>query len=42
MTPEDGRIRPKIDSIFPLADAQKAHARMEGSSHKGKIMLAMG
>jgi NADPH:quinone reductase len=39
---EDRRIRPQIDSIFPLADAQKAHERMESSTHKGKIMLAMG
>jgi NADPH:quinone reductase len=34
-----GRIRPIVDSTFPLADAQKAHARMWESSHIGKILL---
>jgi putative PIG3 family NAD(P)H quinone oxidoreductase len=36
---EAGRIRPVIDSVFPLAEAAKAHARMESSSHIGKIVL---
>jgi NADPH2:quinone reductase len=36
---ERGRIRPVIDSVFPLADAAKAHARMESSQHIGKIVL---
>ncbi len=36
---EQGRIRPVIDSVFPLADAAKAHARMESSAHIGKIVL---
>jgi putative PIG3 family NAD(P)H quinone oxidoreductase len=36
---EQGRIRPVIDSVFPLADAAKAHARMESSLHIGKIVL---
>jgi NADPH2:quinone reductase len=34
-----GRIRPVIDSVFALADAGKAHARMESSEHMGKIIL---
>jgi NADPH2:quinone reductase len=36
---ERGRIRPVVDSVFPLADAAKAHARMESSQHIGKIVL---
>jgi NADPH2:quinone reductase len=36
---EAGAIRPVIDSEFPLAEASKAHARMETSAHMGKIML---
>lgn len=34
-----GRIRPVIDSAFPLAEAAGAHARMESSAHIGKIVL---
>jgi len=34
-----GRIRPVVDSVFSLAEAGKAHARMESSEHKGKIIL---
>ena len=36
---ESGKIRPIIDSTFPLADAAKAHALMESSNHMGKIVL---
>ena len=36
-----GRIKPVIDSTFPLADAAKAHARMESSAHVGKIVLTV-
>ncbi|WP_315701666.1 MULTISPECIES: NAD(P)H-quinone oxidoreductase [unclassified Bradyrhizobium] len=35
----EGRIKPLMDSTFPLADAAKAHARMETSQHIGKIVL---
>ncbi|MGJ4890417.1 NAD(P)H-quinone oxidoreductase [Bradyrhizobium sp. HKCCYLRH3099] len=35
----EGRIRPLMDSTFPLVDAAKAHARMETSQHIGKIVL---
>jgi NADPH:quinone reductase len=37
-----GKIKPVIDSTFPLAEAAKAHARMESSAHIGKIVLAVG
>ena len=36
-----GRVRPIVDSVFALAEASKAHARMESSEHKGKIILAL-
>jgi putative PIG3 family NAD(P)H quinone oxidoreductase len=36
-----GKIKPVIDSTFPLADAAKAHARMESSAHVGKIVLTV-
>ena len=36
-----GKIKPVIDSTFPLADAVKAHARMETSQHIGKIVLTV-
>jgi NADPH2:quinone reductase len=36
-----GKVRPVIDSTFPLADAAKAHARMEESAHIGKIVLTV-
>lgn len=38
---ETGRMKPVIDTTFPLADAAKAHALMEGSSHIGKIVLTV-
>lgn len=34
-----GRIKPVMDQTFALADAAKAHARMETSQHIGKIVL---
>jgi NADPH2:quinone reductase len=37
-----GKVRPVIDSTFPLAKAADAHARMESSAHIGKIMLEVG
>jgi putative PIG3 family NAD(P)H quinone oxidoreductase len=36
---EAGKVRPVIDSTFPLAKASEAHARMETSLHIDKIML---
>jgi NADPH2:quinone reductase len=38
---EAGKIKPVIDITFPLADAQKAHERMAGSAHIGKILLTV-
>ena len=34
-----GRVKPVIDSTFPLREAAAAHARMESSLHIGKIVL---
>ena len=36
---EDGRLKPVVDSIFPLQDAAKAQEKMEKSQHFGKIVL---
>ncbi|MTI44990.1 NADPH2:quinone reductase [Roseibium hamelinense] len=36
-----GKIKPVVDSTFPLAEAAKAHARMETSAHIGKILLTV-
>jgi NADPH2:quinone reductase len=36
-----GKVKPVIDSTFPLAEAAKAHARMESSQHIGKIVLTL-
>jgi putative PIG3 family NAD(P)H quinone oxidoreductase len=37
----DGRIKPLMDSTFPLEKAADAHRRMETSEHIGKIVLAV-
>ncbi len=36
---EAGSIAPVIDSVFPLAQAELAHARMTSNQHIGKIIL---
>ena len=38
---EAGKIKPVVDHVFPLAEAQAAHARMARSEHIGKLLLAM-
>jgi putative PIG3 family NAD(P)H quinone oxidoreductase len=38
---ESGQLRPVMDTVFPMADAAKAHARMEAGEHVGKIVLEM-
>ncbi len=37
----EGRCKPVIDSVFPLAEAARAHERMESSAHVGKIVLTL-
>ena len=37
-----GRIRPVVDSVFPLADARAAHERLEAGEQLGKIVLSIG
>ena len=36
-----GRVKPVIDSTFPLREAAAAHDRMESSQHIGKIVLTL-
>lgn len=38
---EDGRFKPVVDSVFPLASAADAHRRMEDGAHIGKIILTV-
>jgi len=35
------KVKPLIDSTFPLAQAAAAHAKMESSAHIGKIVLVV-
>src|SRR5437763_1243257 len=39
---EGGKLKPVIDSVFPLTRAAEAHARMEAGEHVGKIVLEVG
>jgi NADPH:quinone reductase-like Zn-dependent oxidoreductase len=34
-----GRLRPRIDRVFPLSGFREAYARMESGEHNGKIVL---
>jgi NADPH2:quinone reductase len=36
---EAGRVKPVIDSTFPLTEAEQAHARLQSGAHAGKIVL---
>src|SRR5262249_37552549 len=36
-----GKVKPVMDSTFPLEKAADAHRRMETSEHIGKIVLAL-
>jgi putative PIG3 family NAD(P)H quinone oxidoreductase len=38
---EQGKLRPAMDQRFALADAAKAHARMDAGEHFGKIVLTV-
>lgn len=35
----EGRLRPIIDTTFPVTEAAKAHAQMDAGEHVGKIVL---
>jgi NADPH:quinone reductase-like Zn-dependent oxidoreductase len=35
----DGRLDPVVDSVMPLAEARRAHERIEAREHFGKIVL---
>jgi putative PIG3 family NAD(P)H quinone oxidoreductase len=37
----DGKVKPLMDSTFPLEEAADAHRRMESSQHIGKIVLVV-
>jgi NADPH:quinone reductase len=37
----EGRLKPVIDTVFPLAEAAEAHRRMESGAHVGKIVLVV-
>ncbi len=37
-----GKLRPVIDSVFPMAEAAGAHERLETSQHIGQIVLTVG
>ena len=36
---EAGKIKPVVDRVYPLGDAQDAHGRMAKSAHIGKLLL---
>jgi len=36
---QEGRLRPILDSVFPMEDVARAHERMQSSMHIGKIVL---
>jgi tumor protein p53-inducible protein 3 len=38
----DGSLRPIVDCVLPLAEAAKAHDRMEANENFGKIVLKVG
>lgn len=38
---EAGKVRPVMDSVFPMARAVDAHKRIDSAGHVGKIVLTM-
>ncbi|HRP11044.1 MAG TPA: NAD(P)H-quinone oxidoreductase [Terricaulis sp.] len=38
---EAGKVKPVIDSTFPLSDAEGAHARLQSGAHAGKVVLTV-
>ena len=39
---EDGKLRPVVDSVYPLSDAARAHAQVEARHKKGSVVLRIG
>lgn len=39
---EAGKVKPIVDSTFPLDQAEQAHARLQSGAHAGKIVLIAG
>lgn len=39
---EAGKVKAVIDAAFPLAEAARAHAHLEGGAHVGKVVLSVG
>ena len=35
----DGQLKPVVDSVMPLAEARRAHERIEARQHFGKVVL---
>ena len=38
---ENGKVKPMIDSIYPLEQVEQAHGHMQSGQHMGKIILKM-
>jgi NADPH2:quinone reductase len=38
---EAGKVKPVIDSTIPLADAERAHQRLQSGAHAGKVVLTV-
>jgi putative PIG3 family NAD(P)H quinone oxidoreductase len=38
---EAGKVKPVIDSTFPLAEAEQAHKRLQSGAHAGKVVLTV-
>jgi NADPH:quinone reductase len=38
---EQGRYKPVLDRLYPLAEVAEAHRRIDGGEHTGKIILTM-
>jgi putative PIG3 family NAD(P)H quinone oxidoreductase len=36
-----GKLKPQVDATFPLVEAARAHAHLEGGAHVGKIVLTV-
>jgi NADPH:quinone reductase-like Zn-dependent oxidoreductase len=37
-----GRLRPVIDSVFPLAEGRSAYERLASEERFGKVVLSVG